>query len=170
MYQFDQYSLGQTDSELELDSREHNQLASQAMVRQARRSLDIASRQLDPSVYDQPDFIAAVKRMILDNRRCQVRVLVFEAQAIARRGHQLLQLAGDLSSFIELRQAARQHDDYGEALLVADRCGYIHRPLGNRYEAGANFSARRRAQALLNTFEDMWAHASSSVYLRRLSL
>ncbi len=170
MNQLDQYSLGQTDSELELESREQNELAARTMVQQARRSLDIASRRLDPAIYDQVDFIESLKRMILNNRRVQIRVVVFEAQAISQRGHQLLQLAGNLSSFIELRQAAREHDDYNEDLLIADGCGYIHRLIGSRYEGGINFNDRRRAQSLLNTFEAIWTQATPSVYLRRLSL
>lgn len=170
MLQFDQYSLGQTDSQLDLDSCEQNRLASLAMVAQAHRSIDIASRRLDPAIYDHPEFSEALKNMIVNHRRYQVRIVVIEAQMIARRGHQLLQLAGDLSSFIEIRQAARQYDDYNEALLVADGCGYIHRRLASRYEADANFNDRRQSQALLNTFEALWTQATPSVYLRRLSL
>lgn len=170
MHQFDQYILGHTDAELSLDSREDNQLASLAMVGQTRRSLDIASRTLDPGVYDNTDFIDALRRMILDNRRCRVRFIVFEAQTIARRGHQLLQLAGDLSSFIEIRQAAGTHDAFNEAILVADGHGYIHRPLGSRYEARINFNDRRASQILLNQFEEIWAQAAPSIHLRRLAI
>lgn len=170
MHQFDQYTLGQTDYELELESREENRLATLAMVRQARRNLDIASRDLDTAIYDQGDFIDSLKTMVLENRRARVRIVVWEALAISRRGHQLLQLATDLSSFIEIRQAAREHDQYSEAMLVADGCGYIHRLLWNRYGASAGFHGRRRAQSLLNSFDNMWDQASPSVYLRRLAL
>lgn len=170
MYQFDQYKLGQSDSELNLDNREDNRLATQEMLRQARLRIDIVSRDLDPAIYDQPELIETLKNMILENRRARVRIIVFDSQILAQRGHQLLKLAGDLSSFIEIRQGSTQHDQYSEAMLVADECGYIHRLLWNRYEANVNFNGRQHCKSLLNTFENMWNQASQSVHLRRLSL
>ena len=170
MYQFDQYTLGKSDLELSLDNREDNRLATLEMLRQARLRIEIISRDLDPSVYDQPDLIEVLKDMILENRRARVRIIVFDSQALARRGHQLLKLAADLSSFIEIRQGSNEHDQYSEGMLVADECGYIHRLLWNRYEANANFNGRQHCKSLLNTFENMWNQASSSVHLRRLSI
>jgi len=170
MMQFDQYILGQTDSEIDLDSREDNRLATLAMLKQARSRVEIISRDLDPSIYDQPELLDVLKNMVLENRRARVRIIVFESRALAGRGHQLLKLAGDLSTFIEIRQGAVEHDHYSEAMLVADTCGYIHRLQWNRYEANANLNGRQHCKALLNSFEDMWNQATSSVYLRRLSL
>ncbi len=170
MVQFDQYTLGKTDSELSLETREEHQLATQAMIGQARLRVEIVCRDLDPSVYDRPDLIAAFKRLILNTRRAQVRIIVFEAEVLSRQGHLLLQLAADLSSFIEVRQGSREHDQYSEAMLVADNCGYIRRLVWNRYEANANFNDPHQSRALQSTFENMWNHATSSVHLRRLSI
>lgn len=170
MVQFDQYTLGQTDSELKLSIREEHQLATVAMLQQARRQVDIVSRDLDATVYDHPAFIDALRSMILNNRRTRVRIIVFDAQTLSRRGHQLLQLATDLSSFIAIREGGQEHASYSEAMLVADSCGYIHRYAWDRYEANANFNNRHRCRALLNTFESMWDQAASSVHLRRLSI
>ena len=169
MYQFDQYTLGKSDSEMSLDSREDNRLATLEMLRQARLRIEIVSRDLDPSIYDQPELIETLRNMILENRRARVRIIVFDAQTLAQRGHQLLRLAGDLSSFIEIRQGSREHDQYSEGMLVADECGYIHRLLWNRYESNASFNDRRYCKSLLNTFENMWDQAAPSVHLRRLS-
>jgi len=170
MIQFDEYSLGNTDSELSLETREEHQLATVAILQQARRQVDIISRELDASVYDQPALIDAMKSMILNNRRARVRIIIFEAQTLSQRGHQLLQLASDLSSFIEIREGSREHESYSEAMLVADSCGFIHRYAWDRYEANANFNNRHQCRALLNTFERMWEQAASSVHLRRLSI
>jgi len=170
MIQFNEYSLGNSGSELSLDTREDNQLTTLEMIRQARLRVDIASRDLDPAVYDQPELINAFRNMILENRRARIRIIVFDAQALAQRGHQLLKLAGNLSSFIEVRQGSSEHDQYSEAMLVADECGYIHRLLWNRYEANVNFNGRHQCKTLLNTFENMWDHATPSAYLRRLSI
>lgn len=170
MINFGQYILGESAAPLDLETREENQLATLHLLRQCRRNVDIISRELDPTIYDRPEIIEAIKQMILTRRRCQVRIVVFHTRTIVQRSHQLLQLAGDLSSFIEIRQAAPEHDDYAAALLIADACGYLHRPLWSRYEASACFNGRRQAQALLNGFDVLWTAARSDVNLRRLAL
>lgn len=166
----ERYILGETATPLDLETREDNQLATLHLLRQCRRSLDIVSHELDPSIYDRPEFIGAVKQMILTRRRCRVRIVVFYARAIVQRGHQLLQLAGDLSSFIEIRQASPEQDQYATALLIADGCGYIHRLQWPRYRGSVCFNDRRQAQVLLNEFESLWATAKPDVNLRRLAL
>lgn len=170
MINFGQYILGETATPLDLETREENQLATVHLLRQCRHSLDIVSRELDPMIYDRPEVIEAIRQMILTRQRCRVRIVVFNARTIAQRGHQLLQLAGDLSSFIELRQAAPEHNDYPAALLIADVCGYLRRPQSSRYEASVCFNDRRQAQVLLNEFEMLWTAARSDVNLRRLAL
>lgn len=170
MYQFDQYTLGKSDSELNLDNREDNRLATLEMLHQARLRVEIISRDLDPSIYDQPELIEVLKNMILENRRARVRIIVFDSQTLAQRGHQLLKLAGDLSSFIEVRQGSQEHAQYSEGMLTADECGYIHRLLWNRYESNVNFNGRQYCKSLLNRFENMWDQASPSIHLRRLSI
>jgi hypothetical protein len=108
--------------------------------------------------------------MLLEYRRARVRIIVFEPRQIVQRGHQLLRLSQDLTSFIEIRRGGRQHEQYSEALFVADDCGFIHRLTHNRYEATAGFSHRRRCQALLNEFEIMWTAAVPDSNLRRIRI
>lgn len=170
MIDFERQILGETDSVLELESSEDNQQATIRMLQQANRSLLIASREMDPAVYDVPEVIEAFKQMILNNRRMKIRVVVFEPQKIAQRGHQILRLAGDLSSFIDIRRGGRQHEHYAESMLVADDSGYIHRQQWDRFDGRANFSDRRRARSLIADFETMWTAAVQDSNLRRLRI
>ena len=140
------------------------------MVQQARRSVDIISRLLDPPVFNSPDFIDAVRGMITGNRYPKVRVIVFDPDTIVRNGHRLVDLAGQLSSFIEMRKAGYEFNIYNECLLLVDDIAYIHRINGERYEATANFNDRRQSKYYRKEFDTMWEPARQDPNLRRMSL
>lgn len=167
---FDQNILGETDTELTLETREENRLTTLNMARQCRRSINIINRDLDPAIYDDAEVVEAVRQMILEYRRSRIRIIVFEPRQIVQRGHQLLRLSQELTSFIEIRRGGRQHEQYSEAMFIADDCGFIHRQINSRYEASACFNSRRRCQALLNDFEVMWTAAVPDSNLRRLRI
>ena len=164
------YILGETNEAMQLDSRAENSLASVCMVSQSRYTLNIISRQLDPAVFGTLEFTEAVKNIILRYNRATVKVIVFDTDFIAKRGHRLLKLAGQLSSFIETRRAHHSFDSYNECLLVADAVGYIHRENGSRYEATINFNDRSNCSNLLGRFSSMWETATPDPNLRRMSL
>ncbi len=170
MYDIGDYRLGETDKLLQLETRADNSLAANHMAKQCRRTLNIISRKLDPVVFDTAEFADAVKYLALRHRRAKIQIIVFETDTIVKRGHSLLELAGKLSSFIELRKAHYSFDAYNECLMVADATGYIHRNNGARYEGTSNFKDRRQSRILLKQFEDMWELATPDPDLRKMIL
>ena len=164
------YFLGKTNEAMQLDSRAENSLVSVSMVSQSRHALNIISRQLDTAVFGTPEFTEAVKTMILRHNRAAIKIIVFDTDYIAKRGHRLLGLAGQLSSFIETRRAHHSFDSYNECLLVVDSVGYIHRENGSRYEATVNFNDRSSCSDLLSRFSSMWETATPDPNLRRMAL
>ncbi len=167
---FDDYELGRSDDTLQIESREENQAAVTKMAQQSRHSIEIISRELDPALYDSVDFVDAVKKMILDNRRAKVRIMVFESRAISSRGHRLVTLAENLSSFIDIRNPGVEHKDYNESLFIADTVAYIHRLNAERFEASLNFCDKRRSKMLLNQFDEMWETATPDANLRKIQI
>ena len=105
MFIQENYQLGYRDEELQIDSREDNAKVSAYMVSQCRRYLDIISRDLDPHVYDQTEFLDAVKNMAINGSRAQIRIIVFDVNSIVRKGHRMIELAAKLSSFIEIKKS-----------------------------------------------------------------
>ncbi|MEQ8231563.1 MAG: acyltransferase [Gammaproteobacteria bacterium] len=162
--------LGVSDELVEFAERATLAALSQAMVAQCRRRLDIASRHLDPAVYDDDAFVEAVKQLVLGSRRARVRLFVIDSRPLLSRGHRLIDLAGRLSSFIELRGPAPQHKEFNEALLLADNQGYIHRQFSDRFEGKANFSDRRGVAALAERFDEMWERGTPDPNFRRLHI
>ena len=164
------FYLGETKNTVTIDSREEFNLASLRMTRQTGRFLDIISRELDPFIFDQKDFVLAVKQLVIGNRHAKVRILLAEPSKIIHRGHRLIDLALDLSSFIELRKHSHENNEFNEGILIADRIGYVHRKNDARYEAKFNFNDLRHSNELLTKFEELWETAKPDPNLRRVTI
>lgn len=162
--------LGETDEEFELERSDEVREACVSLARQARRTLDLVSRHLDPGLFDNDEFAGAVRELIVNSRRAQMRILVLDAAPVVARGHRLVELAQRLSSYISIRVPAPEHKDFNEAWLVADATGFLHRRFSDRFEAAANFDDRRHATALVNRFDEIWQRAQPDANLRRLHL
>ena len=170
MIKFENYKLGENDELVEVTTSEEHRTAAIMMLQQAHHSIDIVSRELDPLVYDTPQFAEAARHLILTGVRPRIRVIVSSPETIVRRGHRLVETAMNLTSFFDLRKAGEEHKNFNISLFVVDATGYIRRLSSERYEGTLNFNDRRESQLLMNEFEEMWAKAVPDINLRRLSL
>lgn len=167
---FEALRLGEDAQAIRVDTGAELRAASVALARAARRRLEIVSRHLDPTVYDNPEFGEAMSRFVLDSRRARVHIIIMDSTPILGTGHRLIDLAQRLSSFIEIRNPSRVHASYNQAFLLADRTGSVHRELADRYEGVVNFNDRRTAMALGDTFDEMWTQGEPDPNMRRLRL
>lgn len=170
MDKFAHLELGKTDEAVAIDTVDHHRDAAVRIVQQARFNVEIVSRLLDPPVYDTTEFIDAITKLILERRHVKVRILIFDPLAVVQRGHRLVDLAGSLSSFIEMRKPSAEHADFNGSLLMADGKGYILRESAERYEGTVNFFDRAVSKNLLEAFEEMWARGTADPNLRRMIL
>ena len=163
--------LGEDGEELALATRAECAAAAAALARQARRGLEIWSRDLDPALYDRTEFLEAVRALVLGHRHARVRAIVYDARAVVRRGHRLVELARQLPSYVELRTPPPEdYAEYPEAFLVADGRGVLRRPFADRWEATACFDAPLAARDLLRLFDEAWDVSTPDPELRRLHL
>ncbi|MBI1731620.1 MAG: hypothetical protein HYR49_02475 [Gammaproteobacteria bacterium] len=164
---FTDHQLGQTNLLVPLETAEQHRLATIRMAQQCHRSVHIVSRNLDPAVYDVPEFCDALVRVLLESRRMKVRVLVHEAHSIVQSGHRMLAVALKLSSFVEIRKPGADHKDYNGGMFIADALGFVTRRTADRYTGEANFNDPREATLLVDEFEEMWAKSTLDSNLRR---
>ena len=109
-----------------------------------------------------------MRKLAIRNRHVEIRILVFEPELVVRRGHKLLDLAGKVSSFIQMRKPSKDYDKFNEAVLIADEVGYLFRENAERYKAKLNFNSRRESKYLLEVFDSMWETAKPDPNLRRM--
>jgi hypothetical protein len=167
---FERFVLKADAGSVDIDTSEACRLAALSMVRQAARSVEIVSRNLDPKMYDNAEFCDAVSQLVVGSRRARVRALMHDTEPVVKHGHRLVPLAQRLPTFIELRVPAKEYDDYNAAFLIVDGAGFIYRRQSDRFEATVDFNNPRRAGELARQFEEMWQTAVPDVNLRRSHL
>jgi hypothetical protein len=167
---FKDQRLAETSERLVLQTRDENRIVTVRMLEQARRSINITSRDLDPVIYDQKDFVDAAQQFALSSPRVRMRILVNDAEPVVKHDHRLLELIRKLTSFIEIRVQGKTFQDYNEAWFLADEAGYVHRRLADRYEAEAGFNAPRQVRDMNKQFEEMWQESVTDPNLRRLHI
>lgn len=170
IHQFAHNVLNETDETIIVESSEDNAAAALLMARQTTRTIEILSRTLDPVIFGTPDFVEAVKQVVLKSRYTRVRILVHEPKLILKHGHRLLDLAFNLPSFFDLRVPGREHADYNESYAIFDTAGYIHRLNGERYEGKLNFNDKRTARLLLHQYDEIWEKSRPDPNLKRALL
>lgn len=162
--------LGVDAERILVSTSAENRAAAIALVSQGKRSLYIYSRDLDHPIYDNPPFVEAVRKLALYSSYSQIRILVRNSEKIVSRGHGLVALAQQLSSFIQIRKPAPDYDGYNEAFLVVDKMGVLHRRLSDRYEGEVSFHAPEQGAVLVKFFDEVWELSEPDPQLRRLHI
>ncbi len=155
---------------LVLEGRASIRAAGVRMAAQARRGLCLLTRDLDPALYDDPEFVAAVRRLAVHRRDLPVSILVLDAAPVVQHGHRLLPLIQHLTSRIAVRCVAEAQRGRLDAFLVADEAGFILRQQADVYLATVDFHAPLEARRLQTEFASLWEQAEPSPELRRLHL
>lgn len=154
----------------QLATSEDNRQAALQLVTQARRSLAIFSRDLEPAIYNTADFVTAVQQLALRSRYSRIRMVVIDPLPAVTDGHRLIELTRRLSSYMEIRRPSEDHAKLAEAFLITDDTGLLYRPLAARYEGFADPDNPFEASTRLRRFDEIWETAEPEPEFRRLGL
>lgn len=170
MINVNEYKLGETAAEISLESSDDNRAVVIALARQAKRSIDIFTHDLDKRVFDDRDFVEAVKHMIIGHSRAQLRVIIQDSTRAAKQGHRLFNLGQEITSKIKFHKPDDEFLSHGETYLLVDGTGLLLRRQHERYNGIANFNDPKRVRKLQAQFERAWEGSEPDAYLRRLSI
>ncbi|MEJ2566574.1 MAG: hypothetical protein P8164_01415 [Gammaproteobacteria bacterium] len=169
MTDYSEIILGQHQEPIDLADSEAQRSAAVALALQARRSVDIFTRDLDRKIYDYRKFLDGLQNLAV-NHRGLIRILVKDSGNAVKYGHRLIALSQRLTSFIEIRKVAEDYKEFNEAFLIADETGYVHRKHADRFEGVARFNAAKEAANLLIFFNEVWRNSEPDADLRRIYL
>lgn len=141
-----------------------------SLLSTARREFCAFTRDLEIRWLGADPVIDAMRAFALRSPQSRIRITTLEVRPPVRDGHRLLALAQRLSSKIELRVPDRQHRDEVHGYAVADRQGFIYRPLADRLDGEWSVDAPRRARERGKGFDEVWATAAPDPNLRAVSL
>lgn len=151
-----------------LSDREDFRDAMVAVASVAVRSLAIMTRNLESGIYDDPEFLDAVKHMCLSRSYARIRVLVTNPRRTLRDGNHFVYLGRRLSTFVEFRHVNEQHQDRNEAFMIADETALVFRADAERWEGIADTAEPTIARRYLNMFDEIWAHSNPAHEFRQL--
>jgi len=162
--------LGESNEELRLDTAAENRDAAISLAEQARFSLNIFSRNLDPRVFDNAGFEHCVFNLAKAHRSADIRILVVDSALAVSQGHCLIRLAQKLTSSVLIHNPAREHRDELSSFMLVDGVGLLYRPLSTsrNYEALVNYMSPKRAGELHDFFNEMWERSTPDSQIRRL--
>ncbi len=153
-----------------LADREEFRSAMVAVANVAIRSLAIMTRDLESGIYDDSEFLDAVKHLCLSRSYARIRVLVTNPNRTLRDGNRFVYLGRRLSTFVEFRHVGEQHRDRKEAFMIADESALVFRADADRWEGIADTSEPTIARRYLNTFDEIWAHSNPAHEFRQLHI
>lgn len=137
----------------------------------ARHRLWIASADLESAVYDNEEFVDAVKRVALSGRAASVEILVHDISMAMQSGHRLIALAQRISSLIQIRRAREQESgEFPGSMLINDSGGWMRRPDRLSYDGEGHINDRPRQRELLHRFEHAWERAEAETSARILKV
>lgn len=144
---------------------------SAALVQQARRTIRIYSREMDPGLLDAPPVLEALRRFATSVRDAQVQVLLQDAATPQHTLAPLLGLAQRLPSVFAFREVREPVDRaYASAYLANDVGGYYFRPLGHRFDGEGGLESAGRARQLSEEFARVWERSRPCTEFRALGL
>jgi len=164
------YRLGENSDDIVIESSDDNRQLAIQLVNQASHRLDVFTRDLDPRVFDNSEFVDAVRSLAVNDNKARIRFLVIDPDKAIKLGHRLLDLARRLSSTIEIRKV---HEDYAAnqtCYLLVDERGLMHRKLASRFEAIVNFNNPADAIYFEHHFAEVWDHSSSELDFKSLHI
>ena len=162
--------LGESNEEIQLDTAAENRDAAISLAEQARFSLNIFSRDLDPRVFDNAEFERCVFKLARTHRSTDIRILVCDSTLAVSQGHCLIRLAQKLTSSVHIHNPATEHRRELSTFMLVDGTGLLYRPqsTSRNYEALVNFMSPQRAGELHDFFNEMWERSTPDSQIRRL--
>ena len=159
MASFENFHLGEPHELLRVTTREDCAALALALASQARQSLLLFTRDLDPEIYNTPAFVDAVRNVAGARNGGMVQILAWDIERAIQRGHRLIDLARRLGSRVRIRQTPRS---FHHSFLVADSTGVFDRRRAGRFEATASFHDPGWASSLERFFHEVWEQSSRS--------
>ncbi|MFV1985150.1 MAG: acyltransferase [Thiohalomonadales bacterium] len=158
------------DDDISLSSRDAVKIINIALTQQTSRSIDIISKHLDSGIFDNLDFIDALKKLSISSKFTKIRILLNDSESMIKNGHRMIELIQLLTSSIEVRRISKEYKSHSNAFSIFDGKGIIYLPHAERYEGFANFDRPRLATELVSFFNEVWEHSAPDENLRRLHI
>lgn len=145
-------------------------LAAIEVAGQATRRLSIYTHDLEPGIYDDPDFLEVVKHMVLSRTYSRIRVLIADPTRAIKNGNQFVHLGRRLNTYIEFRNVREDLRTHPESFCIADDTALVYRLDASRWEGIADTYEPAVAKMYGGTFDEIWQASEVEIEFRQLGI
>jgi len=140
------------------------------VANEARRKLAIFTHDLDPGIYDDPDFLEVVKHLVLSQRYARIRVLIADPSRAIKNGNAFVNLGRRLNTYIEFRHVREDLRTHGESFCIADETALVYLLQHARWEGIADTHEPAVAKLYGKMFDEIWQASEVEIEFRQLGI
>lgn len=153
-----------------ISTREEMRQAAIEVVREATRKVSIFTHDLEPGIYDNPDFLEVIKRLVLSQSYSRIRVLIADPSRAIKNGNNFVHLGRRLNTYIEFRHVREDLRTHSEAFCIADETALVYRLQADRWEGIADTFEPAVAKLYGKMFDEIWLASEVAVEFRQLGI
>ncbi len=151
-----------------ISTHDEMRLAAIEVVSDARRRISIFTHDLEPGIYDSPEFLEVVKRMVLSQTYARIRVLIADPTHAVKTNNDFVHLGRRLNSYIEFRHVREDLRTHTEAFCIADETALVYRLQASRWEGIADTYEPAVAKVYGRMFDEIWQASEVELEFRQI--
>jgi hypothetical protein len=153
-----------------ISSKEEMRQAVLDVATIATRKVSIFTHDLETGIYDDPDFLEIIKRLVLSQAYSRIRVLIADPARAIKNGNSFVQLGRRLNTYIEFRHVREDLRTHAESFCIADETALVYRLQANRWEGIADTYEPAVAHLYGKMFDEIWAASEVELEFRQLGM
>ena len=153
-----------------ISSREEMRQAAIDVASESSRKISIFTHDLEPGIYDDPDFLEVVKRLCLSQTYARVRVLIADPTRAIKNGNNFVHLGRRLNTYIEFRHVREDLRTHAEAFCIADETALVYRLQASGWEGIADTYEPAVAKLYGKMFDEIWQASEVEIEFRQLGI
>jgi len=136
----------------------------------ATRKFSIFTHDLETGIYDDPDFLEIIKRLVLSQAYSRIRVLIADPQRAIKTGNTFVHLGRRLNTYIEFRHVREDLRTHAESFCIADETALVYRLQASRWEGIADTYEPAVAKLYGKMFDEIWLASEVEIEFRQLGM
>ena len=153
-----------------ISTKEEMRKAAIDVVSTASRKVSIFTHDLEPGIYDDPEFLEIIKRLVLSQTYARIRVLIADPSRAIKNGNNFVHLGRRLNTYIEFRHVRDDLRTHAEAFCIADETALVYRLQASRWEGIADTHEPAVAKLYGKMFDEIWLASEVEVEFRQLGI
>jgi hypothetical protein len=153
-----------------ISTKEEMRLAVIDVAGNASRKLSIFTHDLEPGIYDDPDFLEIVKHLVLSQAYARIRVLIANPTRAIKTGNNFVHLGRRLNTYIEFRHVRDDLRTHPESFCIADETALVYRLDGSRPEGIVDTHEPAVAKMYGQMFDEIWLASEVEIEFRQLGI